>query len=53
MSLEAVIHLVNLVYPFWVSFSEPASAPTLCPPLCTEGPEQYKLWQQGEKRLAG
>lgn len=53
MSPEAIIHLVNLVYPFEASFSEPASATTLCPPLCTEGPEQYKLWQLGEKRLAG
>lgn len=49
MSPEAIIHLVNLVYPFGASFSEPASATTLCPPLCTEGPEQYKLWQLGEK----
>lgn len=53
MSLEAIIHLVNSVYPFWESFSEPTSAPTLCPPLCAEGPEQDKLWQQGEKKLAG
>lgn len=49
MSLEAIIHLVNSVYPFWESFSEPASAPTLCPPLCAEGPEQYKLTTRREK----
>lgn len=49
MCLEAVIHLVNLVYPFWASFSEPASAPTLCPPLCTEGPEQYNCGSKERK----